>query len=99
MLLIAEEDSVRCLETATCHLRALLADRSSAVRSSTTVAFLTAVLQGLHALQRALAPLQETVAGSKLMLAAAEGGIDGTPQHYLTPHAPHRALCKAYWLP
>lgn len=88
MVLIAEESIVRCLETATRHLRALLADRSSAVRSSTTVAFLTAILQGLHTLQRALAQLQEAVAGSKLMQAAAEGEIDGTPQHHLTPHAP-----------
>ena len=88
MLLVAEETIARCLETATRHLRALLADRSSAVRSSTTVAFLTAILQGLHALQRALAPVQGAVPGSKLMRAAAEGEIDGTPQHHLTPHAP-----------
>ena len=88
MLLVAEESIVRCLETATRHLRALLADRCSAVRSSTSVAFLTAILQGLHALQRALAPLQEALAGSKLMRAAAEGEIDGTPQHHLTLHAP-----------
>ena len=66
----ADQELSRCLQAAACHLRTLLAASPGA--DSSRKALLSAVLQSLHALQKALLPRQTSLP-STVLIAAAEG--------------------------
>ena len=79
-LLSAEEALGTCLHTAACRLMRLLKDLSST--DSSYQALLSALLQSLHALQKAVAPLQTGLPLS-VWLAAVEGTHPPVPAQFI----------------